>query len=163
MSPGSGRVTRRPGSGERQPGTKAVAGSAVTLAGAQVATSSRRAEPQPNRSLRGEWWPTMASSVFAARSTRQAGRVGQRSPRQRGDDRVVAVLGYRFHDGPGDPGGIQARRVAAAQPRQHPPGRRMVSGDERVLDPRRPDRAARPATVIARPAAPASRARARAR
>ena len=39
----------------------------VSLAGAQLSTSSSRADAQPNRAYRGERYPTIASRVFTAR------------------------------------------------------------------------------------------------
>jgi len=48
-------------------GATATVSAAVSLAGSQLATSSARADAQPNRRYRSDRYPTIASRVFTAR------------------------------------------------------------------------------------------------
>ena len=59
---------------------RATASAAVSRAPGQPATSSSRAEAQPNRRWRGDLCPTIASRVFTARNADQPGHARQRRP-----------------------------------------------------------------------------------
>ncbi len=64
-------------------GAQAAASAAVTRAGIQLATSSRRAEAQPNRRYLAERWPTIAQPGRIA-----AAQAGEDSA---GRGKIVAV------------------------------------------------------------------------